>query len=203
MSARTADSARPRLLAFSGSARRDSFNQRLVTFAAQAAERAGGDVTLINLGDFPMPLFNRDEEVEKGLPENATRLKNLFAEQDGLLLAAPEYNSSITPLLKNTLDWLSRREGDEAPMRAYRGKTAALLSASPGRLGGMRGLVHVRGILNTLGVLVLPGQASIASANDAFDGDGALVNETDVKRVDRLVSELVDKLARLARSPDA
>lgn len=188
---------KPRILAFSGSSRRESFNQRLVSTAARASEAAGGEVALINLGDFPLPLFNQDDEAEQGPPENMQRLKRLFLEHDGLLISAPEYNSSITPLLKNTLDWVSRKYGDEPPLAAYTGKTAAIISASPGGLGGMRGLVHVRAILNTLGVLVLPGQVSIRSAFSAFDADGNLENDADKQRIEALAQQLVTTMTRL------
>ncbi len=189
---------KPRILAFSGSARRESFNQRLVEFAATNARAAGAEVTVINLRDFPMPIMNQDIEREEGPPENATRLKTLFIEHDGLLLAAPEYNSSITPLLKNTLDWVSRRVGDEPPMVAYRNKTAALLSASPGRLGGLRGLVHTRAILSTLGMLVMPGQASISSAAAAFDENGALLHDYDRNTVNSTVGDFITLTKRFA-----
>ena len=190
--------ATPRILAFSGSARSESFNQRLAECAARMAKARGADVTLLNLRDFPMPLMNQDLEREHGPPDEALRLKALLVAHDGLLIAAPEYNSSITPLLKNTLDWVSRRVGDEPPMAAYRGKVAALLSASPGRLGGMRGLVHLRAILNNLGVLVLPGQVSISGAANAFDAAGELANDGDRRRVEDLVGELAALLERLA-----
>lgn len=189
---------KPRILAFSGSARRESFNQRLVEFAATNARAAGAEVTVINLRDFPMPIMNQDIEREEGPPENATKLKTLFIEHDGLLLAAPEYNSSITPLLKNALDWVSRRVGDEPPMVAYRNKTAALLSASPGRLGGLRGLVHTRAILSTLGMLVMPGQASISSAAAAFDENGALLHDYDRNTVNSLVGDFITLMKRFA-----
>lgn len=189
---------KPRILAFSGSARRESFNQRLVEFAATNARAAGAEVTVINLRDFPMPIMNQDIEREEGPPENATKLKTLFIEHDGLLLAAPEYNSSITPLLKNALDWVSRRVGDEPPMVAYRNKTAALLSASPGRLGGLRGLVHTRAILSTLGMLVMPGQASISSAAAAFDENGALLHDYDRNTVNSTVGDFITLTKRFA-----
>ncbi len=188
---------KPRILAFSGSARAASFNQRLVEYAARKAIDLGAEVTVITLGDFPMPLMNQDLERDQGVPAEALRLKSLLIAHDGLLLSAPEYNSSITPLLKNSLDWVSRRVGDEAPMAAYRGKTAALMSASPGRLGGLRGLVHVRAILNNLGVLVLPGQVSVSSAGSAFDAAGDLANEYDRARIADLVADLVETLRRL------
>lgn len=188
----------PKILAFSGSARADSFNQRLVENAAAAATAAGADVTVINLGDFPMPLMDQDLERDKGEPEHAARLKTLFIEHDGFLIASPEYNSSISPLLKNALDWVSRQVDEEPSAVAYKGKTAALLSASPGRLGGIRGLVHVRSILNTLGTLVLAEQGSVSSAFSAFDEDGKLSNPSDVDRIASVAGRLVETLTRLA-----
>ena len=189
---------RPRILAFSGSTRRESFNGRLIRFAASRFEAAGADVTRLDLGDYPLPIFNQDDEAEQGSPAGLAALKDLFEAHDGIAIACPEYNSSITPLLKNTLDWLSRKHGDEASMRAYRGKTAALFSASGGRLGGMRGLVHVRAILNNLGVLVLPDQLAVAAAHQAFDDRGELVDESQRNSVDRIAEKFIDTLQRLA-----
>lgn len=190
--------APPRILAFSGSARRDSFNQRLVEHAAGVATEAGADVTVVNLGDLPMPLMNQDLERDEGQPENAARLKALMASHDGFLIAAPEYNGSLTPLLKNALDWASRQTAEESGMIAYKGKSAALLSASPGRLGGIRGLVHLRQVLANLGVLVVPSQASINGASKAFDENGALANDSDAARVSGVVRGFVETLQKLA-----
>lgn len=189
--------SKPNILAFSGSARKDSLNQRLIENAARAAEDAGANVRIINLRDFPMPIMNQDLEREQGQPENGTRLKALFVEHDGFLLASPEHNSSISTLLKNAIDWVSRKVGDEPPLVAYKGKTAAILSASPGRLGGLRGLVHVRSILSNLGVLVLPEQLAVGSAMSAFDENGRLINDGDIDRVKDITSRLVDVLSRL------
>jgi len=189
--------SKPNILAFSGSARKDSLNQRLIENAARAAEDAGANVRIINLRDFPMPIMNQDLEREQGQPENGTRLKALFVEHDGFLLASPEHNSSISTLLKNAIDWVSRKVGDEPPLVAYKGKTAAILSASPGRLGGLRGLVHVRSILSNLGVLVLPEQLAVGYAMSAFDENGRLINDGDIDRVKDITSRLVDVLSRL------
>jgi NAD(P)H-dependent FMN reductase len=188
---------KPKILAFSGSARGDSFNQRLVICAAQAAVNAGAEVRVINLGEFPMPIMDQDLEREHGQPEHTARFKQLLIEHDGILLASPEYNSSISPLLKNSLDWASRKVGDEPAMVAYKGKIAALLSASPGRLGGIRGLVHVRSILSNLGVMVLPDQVAVASAGSAFDQSGNLVNDFDISRINDIAARFVTVLARL------
>ncbi|MEM6513880.1 MAG: NAD(P)H-dependent oxidoreductase [Pseudomonadota bacterium] len=187
-----------RILAFSGSARKDSFNQQLVTAAARHAEAAGADVTLISLRDYPMPLYHQDEEAEHGQPDSVAALKTLFTEHDGLLIASPEYNGSITALLKNTLDWLSRRHDDEPSMVAYTGKVAAIMGASPGGLGGLRGLVHVRAILSNLGVMVIPKQFALRAAYEAFDDDGNLKNERDRDTVVGLTASLVDTTRRMS-----
>lgn len=194
----SARTKKPKILAFSGSSRAGSFNQQLVENAARAAVEAGADVRLINLGDYPMPIMNEDLEREQGQPENATRLKELFISSDGLLIASPEYNSSITPLLKNAFDWVSRKVGDETPLVAYKGKIVALLSASPGRIGGLRSLMTVRSILGYVGAIVLPKQHAVSSAGDAFDADRQLVNDKDIEAVREVARQLVDVTSRLA-----
>ena len=187
----------PKILAFSGSSRKDSFNQRLIENAARAAEDAGAEVRLIQLRDFPMPIMDQDLESEQGQPENGTRLKQLFIDHDCIMIASPEYNSSISPLLKNAIDWVSRKVGDEPPLVAYKGKVAAIMSASPGRLGGLRGLVHVRSILGNLGMLVLPDQLAVSSAMKAFDEHGGLTNDSDRDRLQQITSRLIDVSTRL------
>jgi len=143
-----------KLLFFAGSARKDSLNKKLAALAGELASEKGADVTIIDLKDFPMPLYDGDLEEEEGLPENAKRLKKLFIEQDGFFIASPEYNSSFSSLLKNTLDWISRpHEENEASLSAYRGKVAALGAVSPGALGGLRGLVPLR---RTSGAKAMP-----------------------------------------------
>jgi NAD(P)H-dependent FMN reductase len=145
-----------RILAFAGSTRRESFNKKVVSIAVKGARDAGAEVTLIDLKDFSLPLFDQDLEAEQGMPENGKKLKKLFIDHDGLLIASPEYNSSITGVLKNAIDWVSRPAPGEPSLVAFRGKVATLMSASPGALGGLRALVHVRSILGNLGVIVLP-----------------------------------------------
>ena len=190
--------SKPRILAFAGSARNDSYNGRLVRVAAEGARNAGADVTTVDLRDYPLPLFDEDIEREQGTPENATRLKQLFIEHDGLLIASPEYNSSITPLLKNTIDWVSRPAEGESPLAAYRGKVAALMAASPGGLGGLRGLVHVRSILANIGVIVRPDQVAIPRAFEAFDDAGRLKDEKKQAGVERLGKSVAEMLGKLA-----
>lgn len=179
------------VLVFAGSIRTGSLNRKLAAVAAAAAEAAGLEVTHIDLADYELPLYNGDLEKESGLPDNALRLKELFDRHHALLLACPEYNSSITPLFKNTIDWVSRRgPDDEVPLQAFRGKVAGLTAASPGRLGGMRGLVHVRAILGNLGVWVAPSQLALSRAHEAFDDDGRLVEEGTRERLEAVVEEL-------------
>lgn len=166
-----------KILAFAGSARKESFNKKLLKIATQGAESAGAKVTLIDLIDYPMPLFNQDLETEKGLPEKAREFKALLAQHDAVLIASPEYNSAFSPLLKNVLDWASRSEGEnDAPLSIFKGKSVVIMSTSPGQLGGIRGLVFLRMLLANFGMIVLPEQLCIPFASKAFDEAGALVD---------------------------
>jgi len=187
-----------KILAFSGSSRRESYNQKLVKIAASGASKAGASITIINLADFPMPIFNQDLEQDQGMPESASQLKKLMIEHDGFLIASPEYNSAFTPLLKNTLDWVSRAESDnEPPLSAYRGKIASIMATSPGPLGGLRGLVFLRMLLSNMGVIVLPDQRAIPQAFKAFNDDGLLIDDAQQNSILSLGSQLainIDKL---------
>ena len=188
----------PRILAFGGSLRRDSFNQKLAAVAAAGGREAGAEVTLIALRDYPLPVFDQDLEDAEGLPEAAKKLKQLFREHHGLLIASPEYNSSISGALKNAMDWVSRTEtDDEPPLVAFTGKTAVLCAASPGALGGLRGLVTVRSILGNLGVTVLPDQVAVSKAHEAFRTDGALADDKQAAKVKKLGAQLAHHLAKL------
>lgn len=185
-----------RLLFLAGSARKGSFNKKLADLGASVAEANGITATRLDLGDYPMPLYDGDLEAAEGPPENAVKLRHLFALHSGVFIAAPEYNSSITPLLKNTLDWMSRvREGDTNPLEVFRTRVFAIGSASPGALGGLRGLNTVRQVLELgLGALVLPEQFAIPRAADAFDEHGHL----KAKDQQETFKALIQKLARAA-----
>jgi NAD(P)H-dependent FMN reductase len=188
----------PRILAFAGSARKDSFNKKLVAIAAAGAREAGAHVTLIDLAVFPLPLMDQDLEEQIGVPENARKLKDLFAAHHGLLISAPEYNSSITPLLKNTIDWVSRPEPPDVTMLHYiSGKTAALISASPGPMGGKRGLAIVRSLLINISVTVLPQSLSIARAAQEFTETGDLIDENKHALAKAVGAALAEKLITL------
>ena len=173
-----------RVLAFAGSTRQESFNKKLVQIAAAGAREAGADVTDIDLRDYRLPVFDQDDESEQGRPDNAKALKQLMIDHDAFLIASPEYNSSVTGVLKNTIDWVSRSDdGEAAPLVAFRGKVVTLMSASPGALGGLRGLVHLRSILGNLGCIVLPNQVSVPKAHEAFKDDGTLVDNAQQQRI--------------------
>jgi len=186
-----------KILAFAGSTRTDSYNKRLVKIAAAGARAAGVEVTLIDLRDFPLPIFDGDLEARDGLPANGRKLKDFFLAHHGLLISAPEYNSSITAVLKNVIDWVSRPVQGEAPLACFDGKVACLMSASPGALGGLRGLVHVRAILGNIKVLVLPDQIAISKANEAFNPDGSLKDPKQQAAVEGLGAQLARVITKL------
>lgn len=187
----------PKILAFAGSTRAESFNKRLIKTAVTGARSAGAEVTLIDLRDYPLPLFDGDLEASQGLPPNGRRLKDLFLAHRGLLISAPEYNSSITGVLKNTIDWVSRPVPGEAPLACFDGKVACIMSASPGALGGLRGLVHVRAILQNIKVLVLPDQVAVSKADEAFNPDGSLKDPKRQVAVEALGAKLAQVIAKL------
>jgi len=188
----------PKILAFAGSTREGSFNKQLLKLAAAAASKAGGDVQVIDLRDFPLPIYDGDLESREGLPENARKLKQLFISHQAILISSPEYNSSVSGVLKNAIDWVSRPAPGEAPLAGFEGKVAGLLSASPGALGGLRGLVQLRAILGNIRVLVLPDQVAVSRANEAFDAEGRLKDPKLQASVEKLAEKLVDHVRKLA-----
>jgi len=170
-----------RILAFAGSSRRESLNKKLVHVAAEGARAAGAEVTVLDLLDVAMPIYDGDLETSTGIPESARRFKQLLLAHQGLLIASPEYNSSISGVLKNAIDWASRAEPGEQALACFDGKVAGLVAASPGPLGGLRGLVTLRSILGNIRVVVLPEQVTVAKAHEAFDDEGRL---RDAKQAD-------------------
>jgi chromate reductase len=187
----------PRILAFAGSTRSGSFNKKLVKIAVAGARKAGAEVTYLELRDYPLPLYDGDLEESEGLPANARKLKDIFLAHRGLLIASPEYNSSISGVLKNAIDWVSRPAPGEAPLGCFLGKVAALLSTSPGSLGGLRGLIHLRSILGNIKVLVLPDQVSVPQAAGAFEENGSLKDARKQEAAEKLGETLAEILKRL------
>ena len=186
-----------KILAFGGSLRVDSFNKKLVKIAVEGAREAGGEVTLVDLRDFPMPVYDGDLETASGLPEHAKRLKKLFLEHDGLMISTPEYNSSIPGTLKNVLDWVSRSEQGESPLAAYAGKVAILMSASPGPWGAIRSLGLLKMMLANIKVTVLSDSVSVAKAGEAFNPDGSLKDAKQAAAVQKLGKTLAEMVKKL------
>lgn len=190
-----------RILVFAGSARRDSLNKKLAREAARFAREAGAEATFVDLDDYPIPLYHGDLEAAEGMPENARKLRALFLAHDALLVVSPENNSSVTALLKNTIDWLSRDlgegRGDDSGLAPWRGKVAGLLAASPGAFGGVRGLPHLRQVLATLGVTVLGTQVAVPRAHEAFGPDGRLADERAAKSVRALAAAVAQAAGKL------
>lgn len=181
-----------KIIFLSGSIRKDSVNKKLAKVAYEHAKAKGANAEFIDLADYEMPIYNGDLEAASGLPENAKKLKAKFIECKGFFIASPEYNSSFSPLLKNSLDWISRvSEKGEGSLIAYKGKVAALAAASPGGYGGLRGLVPLRMMLGNIGVHVLPDQVAVPAADKVFDEAGKITDARTSKMVEGLVEGLV------------
>jgi chromate reductase len=187
-----------RVVAFAGSLRTASHNKKLIRIAAAGARAAGAEVTDLDLRDLPMPLYDGDIEREHGLPPNAKVFKRLLGESHGILISSPEYNSAFSAVLKNAIDWASRTEAGEMPLVAFKGKVAGLMAASPGNLGGVRGLAALRLVLSNIGVIVVPTQLAIARANEAFDDDGHLRDERQAASIAAIAGDVVRFAARLS-----
>ena len=186
-----------KILAFAGSARRDSYNRKLVAAAVEVLKSQNVDVSSYDFQQYPMPLYDGDFEQLEGLPENARRFKQALIGHDGFLIASPEYNSAYSPLLKNAIDWASRAEHqDEPPLQAFSGKSALLLATSPGALGGMRGLVVLRMLLANIRVQVSASQLAIPKAHEAFDASGQL-DDSNSKNLSAAIADFIDLTRRL------
>ncbi len=186
-----------RVLVVPGSLRRESFAKKLARAAGAIVTTQGAEATVIDLADFVMPLYDGDLEDQQGLPEAALRLRRLVQQHDALLVVSPEYNASIPAVLKNALDWVSRPYAGEPGVSAFRGKVAAVMASSPGALGGLRGLVHLRQILMNLGLLVITEQFALGGAAKAFTEAGELAEDRSVKSVTGVVAGLVGVAGKL------
>jgi chromate reductase len=184
----------PKVLVFAGSIRTHSYNARLAALASKELALAGADVTRISLQDYPLPIYDADTEAASGAPENAVKLKNLFMAHRGIFIASPEYNASMTPLLKNTLDWVSRvRNRDEPPLPAYKNRVFAIGGASDGPYGALRSLMALRQSLELgCGALVLPDQITVIRASEAFDDMDNLKDERAATTLKRIAARLTD-----------
>jgi len=190
-------SNKAKIIAFAGSTRKDSYNKKLVKIAVEGAKEAGAEVTHIDLEDYPMPIFDEDFEKNEGHPENVRKLKDLFLEHNGLLISSPEYNSSFSAVFKNTIDWLSRPVKGYPPLECFIDKVAVLMAASPGSLGGLRGLFQVRWVLGNINVTVLPNQIALTSAGSAFENDTTLKDSkmhNNIRGLGKKLTETINKL---------
>ncbi len=186
-----------RILVFAGSIRTGAFSGHMADAAEKELRAQGAEVTRITLADYPLPIMDQDLEAAHGVPENAMKLGRVFAAHDGLMICSPEYNASIPPLLKNTIDWVSRiaKDGDK-PFKPYAGLTVGLCSTSDGVFAGMRGLYHLRAVLMNVGVQIVTEQCSVGHASAAFNADATLKEERSAKMLTALCRSLIARAAR-------
>jgi NAD(P)H-dependent FMN reductase len=188
---------KPKIMAFAGSLREHSFSKRVLKTAIKGAEKAGGEVTFVDLRDYPMPIYNPDDRERNGFDENALRFQGLLTRHDGLLIASPEYNGSLPAALKNVIDWASRPSDRYRKSDVFPGKVAAMMTASPGSFGGLRSLAHLRGVLTSVGVNVLPQEVAVSFAGDKFAGDGEeMIDERMKGMLEALGASLVEMLKK-------
>jgi NAD(P)H-dependent FMN reductase len=180
---------KPKIIAFAGSNRVGSMNRAALTLAVAGASDAGAEVEVIDLREYAMPLYDADQHAAEGVPESVRRLREAMRSAQGLLIASPEYNASITPLLKNTIDWLSQSVADGVGAGGgrmpFEGKVVGLLGASAGAFGTIRALPHVSFILSNLGAIVLP-VVAVPNADKLFTADGAVANERQAAMLRKL-----------------
>ena len=188
----------PKILAFAGSLREHALSKRVLKIAVKGAEKAGGKVTYVDLRDYPMPIYNLDEHERNGFDERALAFQGLLTQHDGFLIASPEYNGSLPAALKNAIDWASR-PSDKYPRSAvFSGKFAAMMSSSPGSLGGVRSLAHLRGVLTSISVNVLPQEIAVPFAEDKFLGNNEeMIDEVMKLRLEELGALLVEMLKKM------
>lgn len=188
----TAFASDTKVLAFAGSTRADSSNKKLVSAAAQVARQQGGSVTLIDLKDYAAPYYDGDLERTQGMPPQAKKLRDLMIQNEVILIATPEYNGSVSAVLKNALDWASRNEAGEGSREAFKGKKFILMSASPGPGGGARALANLRTVIENVGGTVV-GTMSLPSAEGAFNDQGQLQDPKQQQELNKAVGQALSK----------
>ncbi len=188
----------PKILAFAGSLRRDSWNKKIVKLALEGARAAGAEVTYLDLQDIPMPVYDGDLEQAEGLPPNAARFRELLKQHQGFLISTPEYNSSVPGAFKNAIDWATRTEEKKGATDAFQGKVVGLLSASPGLFGASRSLVVVRSFLTHIGTIVIPETVSVSKVHEAIGPDGKLKDAKQQASVEKVGARLAQVVAALA-----
>jgi len=190
--------ANPKILVVPGSLRTGSHNVKLAALAVKELTAAEADVTRISLEDFPLPIYDADLENKAGVPGNALALKQMICAHHGVFIASPEYNASVTPLLKNAIDWVSRvREKGDPPLAAFKGRAFAISGASPGPYGAMRSLLALRQILAVgCGALVIAEQVGVPNAEQAFDDMDDLTDSRAANALRNQAARLIE-MARL------
>lgn len=187
-----------RILAFSGSSRRGSYNRLALDCLARMAGEAGVAVDIVDLASLELPIYNADLEADTGLPAGAASLRDQLSECQGMIVACPEYNGFVTPLLLNTIDWTTRSPNGRPDPGVFANKVVLVASASPGAFGGSRAAGHLRTLLSGIGCLVMPQTVIVPGAHQGFSEDGSLMNEQVADRARGAVAQLVDLLAKLA-----
>jgi chromate reductase len=187
-----------KILVIPGSLRTGSLNARLAAAAAYEFGQAGADVTRISLGDFPLPIYDGDLQSKSGVPKNAINLKRMIGAHHGVLIVTPEYNSSVPPLVKNTIDWVTRvQDPPEARGQVFRERAFAIAAASASRLGGTRALAALRLVLSACHATVIPNQLALSFAGEAYDDMDRLKHPADIDALDALVRQLIDASQRM------
>ncbi len=188
---------RPEILILAGSTRAGSHNQSLADAFASELVNHDCDITRLSLADYDLPVFNHDLEQEKGVPENAMKLARQFHRHSAIILVSPEYNGSFTPLMKNTIDWISRAPSSNKSLAPFKNRLAAIAACSTGAMGGISGLGHLRDVLVRLGMQVISEQTAVANAENAFDDRGNLVQERAARLMKQACHSLVEKATLL------
>lgn len=192
----------PKILVFAGSVRSGAFSGRAADVAQKTLAMLGGEVTRISLADYPLPIMDEDLEREHGIPENAVRAARHIAAHDGVLIATPEYNGSIPPLLKNTVDWVSRvRHDGRKPFRPLEGKPVGLCSSSRGRYGGIRAIAHLRAVLVRCRMEVVSPECSVPEGERAFDENGEFFDKRMQQSMEHLCRTLLEAARRSSTRP--
>jgi NAD(P)H-dependent FMN reductase len=185
-----------KILAFSGSSRKGSFNKALLAIAVREGRKLGADITEVDLRDFDLPIYDGDIEA-RGWPEGMPRLRDLFRRHNALLIATPEYNGGVAPLTKNAIDWVSRPFNGEPTCAVLAGKVAAIMSASQGPVGGARQQAHLRVSCQVMRVILIPETVQVPFAHKAFGEDGSLLDKAHEAAVGLAVRRLLEVAARL------
>jgi chromate reductase, NAD(P)H dehydrogenase (quinone) len=187
-----------KILVIPGSLRSGSHNARLAAAVAHALAQAGAEVTRISLGDFPLPIYDGDLQTKSGVPKHAINLKRMMGAHHGVLIVTPEYNSSVPPLIKNTIDWVSRvQDAHETRGQVFRERVFGIAAASESRMGGTRCLAALRLILSACQAMVIPNQLALAFAGEAYDDMNRLKQPADIEALGALVRQLIDVSQRM------